>query len=218
MSLIRYICSTGQFSSPALANPALAPNSMFSSSAFYANTSVSGAQQPAIQVQSNYVMPRPSTESPTPSFSVPSLIGVSVDPLAEALYFDVPSVTTFMALHNNARVLGLSSPAARPLPRKWPASSRLASSPPIPSALQPVPLQTTVDHMPYIDCIPFPIVRQNLLALQGIIDEDRFGWDLVGSKSNYVMNGAASWDPRAWSFGPDFMEKWGFLFCQTLGS
>ena len=84
--------------------------------------------------------------------------------------------------------------------------------PEIPDSLRPTELQLTVVHPRWIDRFPFPKMRDNMITLLGIIDEEEFMADLFCFTSFTLDTGAASWDPKAWKIGKEFAAKWGYLF------
>ncbi|RGP63756.1 aryl-alcohol dehydrogenase [Fusarium sporotrichioides] len=88
-----------------------------------------------------------------------------------------------------------------------------------PSALQPTFLQTTVVHHPWIDLLPFPQLRDNILMDMevGLLNDDELCEDLLvvddprdlANKPSLIVWGE-SWDTRAWEANPAFLRKWGF--------
>ena len=90
-----------------------------------------------------------------------------------------------------------------------------AKSPPcpeIPEPLRPTALQLTTIHARWIDRFPFPKMRDNLISLSGIIEEEEFLRDLFSMQSFSIQPSKPGWDPNAWSIGKAFAEKWGYLF------
>ncbi|KAM0322267.1 hypothetical protein ACHAQA_009556 [Verticillium albo-atrum] len=95
-----------------------------------------------------------------------------------------------------------------------------------PASLQLTPLQPSVEHHPWIDLLPFPMLRQNFLrevALHGedSVDEDDMCRDIVQGAvgADVVVTDAAtlivwgeSWDPMGWEATVPFLRKWGWLF------
>ena len=81
------------------------------------------------------------------------------------------------------------------------------------SDLRPISEQITIEHHPYIDILPFPTLRKNLITHQEEIDEDEFFHDIltglvcwggagIGRKdredsTGYVSTGTP-WDVRSW--------------------
>ncbi|KAH8656816.1 hypothetical protein BGZ61DRAFT_500175 [Ilyonectria robusta] len=87
-----------------------------------------------------------------------------------------------------------------------------------PSWLQPTALQMTVRHHPWIDLIPIPRMRDNILcALEaGFLDNKELGIDILGVED--IQGDTASliiwgepWDPRGWEVSISFLRKWGWL-------
>lgn len=119
-------------------------------------------------------------------------------------FLQVPTFTVFSALYTNGRLLGLSC--------LYPALSKSApGTDATPLALHPVPLQTEIPHLPYIDCVPIPKLRHNLILFDGLIDDEDFCFDLVYSSSVIAM-GSHSWDPSGWIISEDFKDRWAVLF------
>ena len=129
-------------------------------------------------------------------------------PSTDQSFLNIPSFTIFSALVRHGRLLGLSCvyPVAR------------TSPPPtidIPSSLHPVPLQRELPHLPYIDCLPQPQLRHNLILFNGLIDDEAFCFDLIDS-TNFICAGCESWDPKGWSISQRFKERWAVLFDSSL--
>ena len=89
--------------------------------------------------------------------------------------------------------------------------------------LRPNSEQITVKHHPYIDILPFPTLRKNLITHQEEIDEDEFFQDMftglvcwggagIGRKDREVSTGYAStgtpWDVRSWEARVWFLKKY----------
>lgn len=113
--------------------------------------------------------------------------------------------SVYAALFNNGAVLGITCSAAI-CSKSKPSSSR------IPATLAPTSLQLSTVHPQWIDRFPFPRMRDNMITLMSIIDEEEFLADLFCLTSFSVRPGAAPWDPKAWKIGQDFSAKWGYLF------
>jgi hypothetical protein len=93
--------------------------------------------------------------------------------------------------------------------------------------LRPGREQITVEHHPFIDILPFPTLRRNLITNQKKFDEDEFCEDIlaglvcwggagVGQKDREASTGYASsgtpWDVRSWEARAWFVKKhWGLL-------
>ncbi|KAH7136330.1 hypothetical protein EDB81DRAFT_725151 [Dactylonectria macrodidyma] len=98
-------------------------------------------------------------------------------------------------------------------------------SPPYPDWLRPTAVQVSVKHHPWIDLIPFPRMRDNILrALEaGLFDQKALGVDVLDVQDN-GCNAASlivwgdPWDPRGWEASVPFLQKWGGLLqgCPVL--
>ncbi|MCJ1389201.1 hypothetical protein MMC18_002056 [Xylographa bjoerkii] len=89
----------------------------------------------------------------------------------------------------------------------------------IPSDLQPSPLQKSIPHQFWIDAIPFPKVRDNLILMSGKYDSDDLFYDLGqglyegfddAERRGYLVWGD-SWSAHGWEVSEGFVRKWGFL-------
>ena len=128
----------------------------------------------------------------------------TIDLMIDNHLFTIPGFSLCAALHNNARLQGISClfPTALISPPGTPA---------LPLPLHPTPLQMTRIHLPYIDCFPIPKLRDNLIIWNGLVDKEDFCADLLGTNS-FVVQGIQSWDPAGWVVDRTFKEKWRFLF------
>lgn len=123
-----------------------------------------------------------------------------------SLNYERPApLTVFTALYLNGRMLGLTcgTPTAAKSP---PASSD------VPLPLQPTPTQQLIVHFNGFDRFPFPKMRDNVINMSALMDEEEFSRDLFTIPSFEITPGAAPWDPRAWKIEKAFADKWGFLF------
>lgn len=111
----------------------------------------------------------------------------------------------YAALFNNGSLMGI--PCSVSTPKK-----SAVPGPEVPESLQPTDLQLSTIHPSWIDRFPFPKMRDNMITLLGIINEEEFLADLFCLTSFTLDPGAAPWDPAAWKIGRDFSEKWGYLF------
>ncbi len=55
-------------------------------------------------------------------------------------------------------------------------------------------------------------MRDNLITLTGIMDEDEFLKDMFSMESFSIKPGNPSWDPAGWVMEKRFSKKWGYLF------
>jgi hypothetical protein len=85
-----------------------------------------------------------------------------------------------------------------------------------PPALQPTKLQRVVEHHPWIDILPFPELRDNILRQGEDYDDSPLCWDLVelchvpSGRSGLIVWGE-SWDPKGWEVTEKFAKNWGWL-------
>lgn len=115
------------------------------------------------------------------------------------------SDSAYAALFKNGAMMGISCGLV--VPRK-----SIPVGTDVPESLRPTALQLTTIHPPWIDRFPFPKMRDNMITLMGIINEEEFLADLFCLTSFTLDPGAASWDPAAWKIGKEFSAKWGYLF------
>lgn len=113
--------------------------------------------------------------------------------------------SVYAALFNNGSMMGITCSISIP------GTSR-PTGPEIPESLHPTKLQMTTIHPLWIDRFPFPKMRDNMITLLGIINEEEFLSDLFCLTSFCLEPGAPSWDPASWKIGREFSEKWGYLF------
>lgn len=84
--------------------------------------------------------------------------------------------------------------------------------PNIPEMLQPSPLQLAVAHYGWIDKLPFPRLRDNLILLAQNIDLQDLFEDIFTTDAFIIPRENPPWDPAGWSMCPKFHMKWGYLF------
>jgi hypothetical protein len=113
------------------------------------------------------------------------------------------STTTIAAMLANAYILGV--PCDRPQGRSIFIHPNLI----VPQSLTPTPLQSTLPHYPYLDLIPIPSLRENLLKANEIIDVHEMWQDL--SAGEVQVWGNTPWEEAAWEIGERFATKWWFL-------
>lgn len=87
-----------------------------------------------------------------------------------------------------------------------------------PPTLQPTPLQLSMEHHPWVDCFPWPQLRDNLLQAfehPDICDEDELCHDTCDYKDPerepMLLIWGSPWDPRSWEVGENFLRKWAWL-------
>jgi hypothetical protein len=85
----------------------------------------------------------------------------------------------------------------------------------LPAALRPTKLQCEITHHPWIDLLPIPRMRDNLLCAGDTYDDLELCADLVGYfNSPVVRTGMITWgepwDPAGWEVTKEFLERWGW--------
>ena len=90
----------------------------------------------------------------------------------------------------------------------------------VPPSLAPTHLQCTVPHEDWMDIIPDPKWRDNVIRAAGTFDEDELWSDLLGGlfegfpDSEIEHRGVVAWSPpweaSGWEVSPGFWEKWGW--------
>ena len=90
--------------------------------------------------------------------------------------------------------------------------SRLEST--CPASMRPTYLQLTVEHHPWLDLLPWPVMRDNiLLALENDWDDTDLCRDLVEfcqepkELTGFIIWGEP-WDPSGWEVTAGFFRKW----------
>jgi hypothetical protein len=131
------------------------------------------------------------------------MVGVSTDP--DTCVHVSLSGSAYAALYSNGVMLGLACSVTF----AWQSNP---VGPDVPEPLHPTSLQLTTVHPQWIDRFPFPRMRDNMITLLSIINEEEFLADLFCLTSFTLEPGTASWDPRGWKIGKEFSEKWGYLF------
>lgn len=96
----------------------------------------------------------------------------------------------------------------------------------LPPALQETWLQQTTPHDVWVDAIPWPRMRDNILSYDAFIDGDDFCADLMGGlyegfndiEVNGVLVWGDPWSETGWEITEGFAKKWGFLLqgCDTV--
>ncbi|KAF7919350.1 uncharacterized protein EAE97_011682 [Botrytis byssoidea] len=85
----------------------------------------------------------------------------------------------------------------------------------LPPTLRPTDLQTQIPHHPWIDCLPVPQMRQNLIRAGNTYDVMDLCGDLVGlfsagtGRTGMVIWGEP-WDVAGWEVTEGFLERWGW--------
>lgn len=155
------------------------------------------------------------------NFSFPNLLPVSSSLSSPQVYqpsipslYSQPSrpLNVLSALYMNGLILGLT------------CSSGSSSRSPMPSPHHPLPLHPTQTqmhtvHPQWYDRLPFPRMRDSLIRLMGVVDEEDLIKDLYLMPSWRIEVGDGDgadwerrcWDPRFWVMEEGWRDKWGWL-------
>lgn len=95
----------------------------------------------------------------------------------------------------------------------------------LPPALVPTALQKRTPHHPWLDLIPFPRMRENLILAGDAWDDELCG-DMIGffhepSGRGGVIVWGEPWDPRGWEATEEFVQYWGWAIegcCEIVES
>ncbi|KAL2214414.1 hypothetical protein CC79DRAFT_1265501 [Sarocladium strictum] len=150
------------------------------------------------------------------SFSSPS-------PRSDTL-FTLVQFNVFRALDCNARLLFLPrNHAFDDDSTSIMADPRYLIPDGIAPPLRPTHLQRTVSHHPWIDLLPLPRMRDNLIRAGESYDEEALCNGLVGCGSDAgdrmgMLVWGQPWDPAGWEVTEEFLERWGWTVagCREL--
>ncbi|KAF7952991.1 hypothetical protein EAE96_006213 [Botrytis aclada] len=94
----------------------------------------------------------------------------------------------------------------------------------LPLSLHPTPLQREIPHHPWIDLLPIPQLRDNLLRRNNQFDEVELCREMRGVKSaklgrkNGIIVWRDPWDESGWELTENFARKWAWVIrgCEGL--
>ncbi|KAH7008976.1 hypothetical protein EDB80DRAFT_777452 [Ilyonectria destructans] len=143
----------------------------------------------------------------------------------------VIQLNTFNALAYNGCLLGIKAETLCDVKRLSPFNDAASCTVDgkCPSTLHPTITQQTIPHHPWVDLLPLPRMRDNLIWAFQTIDERELGTDIVNVHDIYSSISVAGekptlivWDdpsnPQSWEASSGFLWKWGYLLrgCQEL--
>ncbi|KAH7382606.1 hypothetical protein DE146DRAFT_233990 [Phaeosphaeria sp. MPI-PUGE-AT-0046c] len=130
---------------------------------------------------------------------------LSPPPLLSPQSQPAPPVTVFTAMYLNGQMLGLSCSICITSRSPFPAPHH-------PPALRPTQTQLLTPHPRWYDRFPFPRMRDTLIRLVGVIDEEELIRDFFTMPSWRIEGGEnASWEPGSWIMEKEWRNKWGWL-------
>ncbi|KAJ9192506.1 hypothetical protein DTO164E3_8335 [Paecilomyces variotii] len=130
------------------------------------------------------------------------------------------------ALVENIEILGFTSEnlhddALSPFSTAGPWPHNFAAS--VPASLHPTEIQRTVPHHPWLDLLPVPQMRDNLILAGESYDETALCLDLKGHGSSRtgrtgIIVWKDPWDPSGWEITESFARTWGWVIwnCQDI--
>jgi hypothetical protein len=97
------------------------------------------------------------------------------------------------------------------------------SLPSLPPALRPTDYQSQIPHHPWLDLLPDPTLRDNLIRAEGVYDQEQLCADIIGlfgagnGRSGLIIWGEP-WDPSGWEVTKPFLKYWGWALrgCDEL--
>jgi len=105
----------------------------------------------------------------------------------------------------------------------FPQTNARTIVPVLPISLHPTVLQQKIDHHPWIDMLPIPRMRDNLLLAGDTYDDMAICGDLVGFFSSSRTDGGMvvwgePWNELSWELTPEFVGRWAWTVqgCETL--
>ncbi|KAK1710035.1 uncharacterized protein BDZ83DRAFT_591629 [Colletotrichum acutatum] len=150
----------------------------------------------------------------------------SPDPMSDSL---IPLVqfNLFRGLMENMKTLGITMPMICDDDCVSPFGSdpmyNANTTWNIPYFLKPTETQLTTVHHPWLDFLPLPRMRDNLIKAGDDWDDEALCLDMVGDgdapsgKGGMILWGEP-WDPHSWEVTEDFVEKWRWILegCEEI--
>ncbi|PLB54761.1 hypothetical protein P170DRAFT_452423 [Aspergillus steynii IBT 23096] len=142
------------------------------------------------------------------------------------LLLNLMSLNFTRALMENTRILGLRSDqlhddAISPFSIAGPWQNDALYTLPMP--LQPTAIQRSIPHHPWLDLLPVPQMRDNLILAGEFEEEDQLCLDMKGSGSSTagrsgIIVWSDPWDPSGWEVTEAFVGSWGWVIrnCHDL--
>lgn len=97
----------------------------------------------------------------------------------------------------------------------------IPSSVPLSLSLYPIDLQRTIPHESWVDIIPHPLWRDNILRSLGTFDEDELWSDSIGGlfdgfpddeiEKRGVIAWNPPWHPSGWEVSDEFWRNWSWM-------
>lgn len=123
------------------------------------------------------------------------------------------------ALMENTRILGLKSDqlhddAISPFNTAGPWQDDSLYT--LPINLQPTVIQRSIQHHPWLDLLPVPQMRDNLILAGEFDEETQLCLDMKGcgstrSERSGIIVWSDPWDPAGWEVTEPFARSWGWV-------
>lgn len=135
------------------------------------------------------------------------------------LLLNLISLNFTRALMENTRILGLRSDqlhddAISPFNTAGPWQDDSLHT--LPINLQPTVIQRSIPHHPWLDLLPVPQMRDNLIIVGDFEDETQLCLDMKGygstrSGRSGIIVWSDPWDPAGWEITEPFARSWGWV-------
>ena len=93
----------------------------------------------------------------------------------------------------------------------------------LPPSLQPTATQRSIEHHPWLDLLPVPQMRDNLIRAGDFEDEEQLCLNMKGigrarSKNTGIVDWRDPWDPAGWEVTEAFACSWEWVIrdCRDL--
>lgn len=142
------------------------------------------------------------------------------------LLLNLISLNFTRALMENTRILGLTSDqlhddAISPFNTAGPWRDDPLHN--LPINLQPTLIQRSIPHHPWLDLLPDPQMRDNLIIVGDFEEETQLCLDMKGNGSarsgrSGIIVWSDPWDPAGWEITEPFARSWGWVItnCHNL--
>jgi hypothetical protein len=142
------------------------------------------------------------------------------------LLLNLISLNFTRALMENTRILGLTSDhlhddAISPFNTAGPWQNDYLLN--LPINLQPTLIQRSIPHHPWLDLLPDPQMRDNLILAGDFEEETQLCLDMKGvgsarSGRSGIIVWSDPWDPAGWEITEPFVRSWGWVIreCHDL--
>ncbi|KAH8881072.1 NAD(P)-binding protein [Thozetella sp. PMI_491] len=151
------------------------------------------------------IWPGPPTSNDKPSTAL-SPMQSPIDPATDTHFIVMHCMSTSTAFSRIAELLCLACLQDSGFNIRAPAAT-------LPPAMAPTSRQQTIPHQPYVDMLPWPSLRNQLLDSLATINEMQFVLDM---SDGLKIWGSTPWDPLAWEVAPEFARKWWFLMDEEI--